>query len=106
MWTHSRHALQTLARCEVPARLRAKLDPEDLVQSALIKVQQADASFDGRSKPEVVESLRHALISALAQGVLGGDLNGAKRMLEEAGYVLKDGALRYPAGKKEMLAGI
>lgn len=67
MWTHSRHALQTLARCEVPAHLRAKLDPDDLVQSALIQVQQADASFDGRSEPEVVESLRQALISALAE---------------------------------------
>ena len=36
----------------------------------------------------------------------GGDLNEAKKMLEDAGYVTLDGgALRYPAGKKEMLAG-
>jgi peptide/nickel transport system substrate-binding protein len=38
--------------------------------------------------------------------LLGGDLNRAKKMLEEAGYVARDGALHYPAGKKEMLAGI
>ena len=37
--------------------------------------------------------------------LLGGDLNKAKKMLEDAGYVVKDGALYYPAGKKETLAG-
>ena len=37
--------------------------------------------------------------------LLGGDMNKAKKMLEDAGYVVKDGALYYPAGKKETLAG-
>jgi peptide/nickel transport system substrate-binding protein len=34
----------------------------------------------------------------------GGDLNAAKKILEDAGYTLDNGALRYPAGKKETLA--
>ena len=34
----------------------------------------------------------------------GGDLNGAKKILEEAGYTLDNAALRYPAGKRETLA--
>lgn len=34
----------------------------------------------------------------------GGDLNAAKKMLEDAGYTLDGGALRYPAGKRETLA--
>lgn len=33
-----------------------------------------------------------------------GDLNKAKKMLEDAGYTLDSGQLRYPAGKREMLA--
>lgn len=36
--------------------------------------------------------------------LMGGDLNKAKKMLEDAGYTLDGGALRYPAGKKETLA--
>ena len=34
----------------------------------------------------------------------GGDLAGAKKVLEEAGYTLDGGTLRYPAGKRETLA--
>jgi peptide/nickel transport system substrate-binding protein len=37
--------------------------------------------------------------------LLGGDLNKAKQMLADAGYTLDGGTLRYPAGKKETLAG-
>ena len=37
--------------------------------------------------------------------LLGGDLNKSKQMLADAGYTLDNGALRYPAGKKETLAG-
>jgi peptide/nickel transport system substrate-binding protein len=33
-----------------------------------------------------------------------GDLNAAKKILADAGYTLEDGALHYPAGKKETLA--
>ena len=36
---------------------------------------------------------------------VGGDLNKAKKMLTDAGYVLESGALHYPAGTKETLAG-
>ena len=34
----------------------------------------------------------------------GGDLNTAKKILEEAGYTLDNAALRYPDGKRETLA--
>jgi peptide/nickel transport system substrate-binding protein len=44
--------------------------------------------------------LWHAKSSVLP----GGDLNKAKKMLEDAGYTLDGGQLRYPAGKREMLA--
>ena len=33
-----------------------------------------------------------------------GDLNAAKKILADAGYTVEDGALHYPAGKKETLA--
>ena len=36
----------------------------------------------------------------------GGDLKAAAKMLEDAGYTLDGGALRYPAGKKETLAAL
>ena len=42
----------------------------------------------------------HAKESVLA----GGDLPKAKKMLEDAGYTLDGGQLRYPAGKRETLA--
>lgn len=35
-----------------------------------------------------------------------GDLTRARKMLEDAGYTLDDGQLRYPAGKRETLAGV
>jgi len=36
--------------------------------------------------------------------LVGGDLTKAKKMLEDAGYTLDGGQLRYPAGKRETLA--
>ncbi len=36
--------------------------------------------------------------------VTGGNLTEAKKMLADAGYVLDDGALHYPEGRKEVLA--
>ncbi len=34
----------------------------------------------------------------------GGTLDGAKKMLKDAGYTLVDGKLHYPAGVKETTA--
>ncbi|MBV9813428.1 MAG: hypothetical protein JO326_11810, partial [Acetobacteraceae bacterium] len=34
----------------------------------------------------------------------GGTLEGAKKLLQDAGYVLVDGKLHYPAGVKEATA--
>lgn len=82
MWKDHRERLKSLAECEVPARLRAKLDPEDLVQAALMRVNQANASFEGRSQAEVVEYLRQALVSALAEAIRGFD-RGKRRVASE-----------------------
>ncbi len=82
MWKHYRDTLQILAKCEVPAHLRAKFDPDDLIQTAFLKVQQAEATFDGRTEPEVVEYLRQALISALAEVIRGYD-RGKRRVASE-----------------------
>lgn len=73
MWKPHREALHALARREVPAHLRAKFDPEDLVQAAIMKVQRAEAPFLGRSEGEVVAYLRRALASALAELIRGFD---------------------------------
>ena len=53
-------AMRVLARREVPVRLRSKLDPEDLVQAAFVKVSKAEARFDGRTEEEVHAYLRRA----------------------------------------------
>ena len=73
MWMDHLDTLQALARREVPAHLRSKLDPDDLVQAALVKVQKADASFTGRTEEEVCAYLRQALVSALAEVIRGFD---------------------------------
>lgn len=40
----------------------------------------------------------------IEQRVPGGNLEAAKKMLHDAGYVLVDGKLHYPAGVKETTA--
>jgi RNA polymerase sigma-70 factor (ECF subfamily) len=80
MWIQYRDKLRVLARSEVPAHLRAKLDSDDLVQIALMKVHQAEAAFENRSEPEVHAYLRQTLASTVAQEIR--DYDRGKRRVE------------------------
>lgn len=83
-----RDYLRLLARMEMDPRLRAKLDPSDLVQQTLLKAHQAMGQFQYRTEAEVTAWLRkilvHALIDAVRQfGTAGRDMN-LERSLEES----------------------
>jgi RNA polymerase sigma-70 factor (ECF subfamily) len=82
MWMRYTDTLRALARHKVPAHLRAKFDSEDLVQSTLIKVHQADAAFEDCSEPEALAYFRLTLASAVAQEVRGYD-RGKRRVERE-----------------------
>jgi RNA polymerase sigma-70 factor (ECF subfamily) len=61
-----RDYLYLLARLQLDARLRSKLDPADLVQQALLKAHQGLAQFRGRSEAELLGWLRQILANTLA----------------------------------------
>jgi RNA polymerase sigma-70 factor, ECF subfamily len=96
MWERHYDSLQLLARGEVPAHLRSKLDAEDLVQIAMFKAQQADAEFEDRSEPEVLEYLRRSLVSALTEVIRGYD-RGKRRAASERSLEI---ALEQPASRR------
>jgi RNA polymerase sigma-70 factor (ECF subfamily) len=73
MWMEYRDRLRVLAKSEVPAHLRVKLDPDDLVHNALVKVRRFGTIFDGRSEPEIYAYLRRALASAVAEAIRDHD---------------------------------
>lgn len=61
-----RDYLILLARCQLPARLRAKLDPSDLVQQTLLAAHRDRAAFRGTTSGEVACWLRGILAHRLA----------------------------------------
>src|SRR5688572_28137824 len=67
-----------LARLQIDPRLRAKLDPSDIVQQTLLKAHEKRGQFRGKTEAERAAWLRAILAHALAdaarkygQGVLG-----------------------------------
>src|SRR5215831_16570781 len=78
---HFRGYLRLLAGLRVGARYRAKLDPSDLVQQALLRAHQAATDFRGTTPAEMAAWLRTILARTLADALrdLGRDRRDVAR---------------------------
>jgi RNA polymerase sigma-70 factor (ECF subfamily) len=64
-----RDYLRLLARLQMPAELRNKLDPSDLVQVTMLKAHEAEADFRGHTRAEKAAWLRQILARTLANTI-------------------------------------
>jgi RNA polymerase sigma-70 factor, ECF subfamily len=62
-----REYLQTLARLQISADMRVKLDPDDVVQQTLLAACRAERQFRGKSGADQAAWLRKILATTLAQ---------------------------------------
>lgn len=92
--------LTLLAELQLSRRLRAKADPADVVQDALLQAHRRLAQFEGTTEPELTAWLREVLASRLAKLVrrylgtqrrdarlereLAADLDRSSRLLDGA----------------------
>jgi RNA polymerase sigma-70 factor, ECF subfamily len=74
---HFRGYLRLLAGLGVGGQYRAKLDPSDLVQQALLRAHQASMEFRGTTAAEMAAWLRRILARTLADALR--DLGRARR---------------------------
>jgi RNA polymerase sigma-70 factor (ECF subfamily) len=66
-WARYRDYLRAMARVQLPAQLRGKLDPSDLVQQALLRAHEKQAQYRGRTPAEEAGWLRAILANTLAE---------------------------------------
>jgi peptide/nickel transport system substrate-binding protein len=76
------------------------------LSAAIDREEMANDAWGGAGVPansHVSPALKYWHDDGIEKKVPGGDLEGAKKVLKDAGYVLVDGKLHYPAGVKETL---